>query len=738
MTTVNRISVFYEVNDAQAKQAFNSLAQASATTNEKMIQNVEKFEESVKRQAQTVKASASNMRSSVGNIAAQFNDIGVTAASGMSPLLIVLQQGTQLSQAFAGQGLGGVVKGLGAAFGSLVSPVSLVTLGLTAVSAVAIQAAMSLFSTGESAESVSDKIDDLEAALADYQAAADNADMSTTELAAKYGIAAGRAQELLEVISTMSRIEAASRLREGIDAIADSFDGLILRVEQYNSQTGTDLANSTGLDIAKRRLESLTEEYGLTIAQAQELAGLLQNQQSASSLDEQAEAVRNIATWLADAAEQGNYQNEALNAVAESAARAAVSAYELDETTRSTAQSADDLSYAVGGISFANAISGASTLGAQIGGMIGQAQTLLSVLGQAKMANVDAAERRDLLTLEKNLIEAGRTRVEVEGELAAARKGQELDAAGVWLPPAARSGLIDEARAIASETQAATEAIQKLNAAATKSARGSSGGGGSRRKSGGGGGGGGRPARQEKPFFEDLERDLVQLERQIQLIDKSTEEAATLKATWELLDEAKKRGIPVNDTLNAQINAQAAEVGRLTAELEQGEIAQKDFESAIGTVADTITDVVFAGESLRDSLANIFKGIAADILNSGIRQALSQAFSGQSGGGLFGGLLGGLFGGFRANGGSVSSGRAYVVGENGPELMVPRVSGTVLNSAQVHRAVGSNGGSQSISMTIDLRGTTGDRELDAKIARAGREILAQVPSVMDDVNKRTR
>ena len=70
MTTVDRISVFYEVNDTQAKQAFNSLAQASATTNAKMIQNAEKFEASVKRQAQTVKTAANDMKTNVGGIAA--------------------------------------------------------------------------------------------------------------------------------------------------------------------------------------------------------------------------------------------------------------------------------------------------------------------------------------------------------------------------------------------------------------------------------------------------------------------------------------------------------------------------------------------------------------------------------------------------------------------------------------------------------------------------------------------
>lgn len=74
-------------------------------------------------------------QASPSNIAAQFQDIGVTAAMGMNPLLIALQQGTQLSMAFAGG-----VKGVGAAIAMMLSPVALLTIGLTAVAAALLQA----------------------------------------------------------------------------------------------------------------------------------------------------------------------------------------------------------------------------------------------------------------------------------------------------------------------------------------------------------------------------------------------------------------------------------------------------------------------------------------------------------------------------------------------------------------------------------------------------------------------
>ncbi|WP_051321105.1 phage tail length tape measure family protein [Rhizobium mesoamericanum] len=74
------------------------------------------------------------------NIAAQFQDIGVTAAMGMNPLQIALQQGTQLSSVIQTMGSGrSALAGLGAALASLVSPISLVTIGLTAGAAAFIQ-----------------------------------------------------------------------------------------------------------------------------------------------------------------------------------------------------------------------------------------------------------------------------------------------------------------------------------------------------------------------------------------------------------------------------------------------------------------------------------------------------------------------------------------------------------------------------------------------------------------------
>lgn len=92
------------------------------------------------------------------NVAAQFQDIGVTAAMGMSPMMIALQQGTQLSAVLGGQGLTGVVRTLGAAFASVFSPVSLLTIGVVALGAAGIQAFMGWISTSGKAKNGIDSI----------------------------------------------------------------------------------------------------------------------------------------------------------------------------------------------------------------------------------------------------------------------------------------------------------------------------------------------------------------------------------------------------------------------------------------------------------------------------------------------------------------------------------------------------------------------------------------------------
>jgi hypothetical protein len=83
------------------------------------------------------------------------------------------------------------------------------------------------------------------------------------------------------------------------------------------------------------------------------------------------------------------------------------------------------------------------------------------------------------------------------------------------------------------------------------------------------------------------------------------------------------------------------------------------------------------------AIANLLGGSSSGGNSSGgILSSIGGIF-GKIGGGLFGGIgsfLGSLFGGFRAEGGNVEVGKAYVVGEKRPELFIPRAAGTIVKS----------------------------------------------------------
>lgn len=86
------------------------------------------------------------------NVAAQLNDIGVQLASGTSPFLIAIQQGTQLNQVLGTQGVRGALSTLTGAFASIVNPVSLATIAIIGLGGAAVQYFTSVISDGARSE----------------------------------------------------------------------------------------------------------------------------------------------------------------------------------------------------------------------------------------------------------------------------------------------------------------------------------------------------------------------------------------------------------------------------------------------------------------------------------------------------------------------------------------------------------------------------------------------------------
>lgn len=206
------------------------------------------------------------------NIAAQFQDIGVTAAMGMSPLQIALQQGTQLSAVLNSMGNArSVIAGLGAAFGTLVSPVSLVTIGVVGLTAAAIQYFSTFLSGSEDSEEalkaqaeliqkVADKWGD---ALPSIKAYADQqrrlADQADVQ-GATAGVVANAWQE------TRARIEdARSEVANIIDLLGnmpEQQNGVVELQRAFNTLSNEVAAGKTETESLERVSRALSDLYG--------------------------------------------------------------------------------------------------------------------------------------------------------------------------------------------------------------------------------------------------------------------------------------------------------------------------------------------------------------------------------------------------------------------------------------------------------------------------------------------
>ena len=132
---------------------------------------------------------------------------------------------------------------------------------------------------------------------------------------------------------------------------------------------------------------------------------------------------------------------------------------------------------------------------------------------------------------------------------------------------------------------------------------------------------------------------------------------------------------------------------------------------------------------LADGIQGLIRGtttlnqVMNNVLNKMIDAAFNMAFFGNAGGSLIPGS--GLFGNiFKAEGGPVKGGRSFIVGEKGPEVFTPGVSGMITPNHAL-------GGSTNVVVNVDASGSSvegdeqGGRELGRVISAAVQSELIQ-------------
>ena len=172
------------------------------------------------------------------------------------------------------------------------------------------------------------------------------------------------------------------------------------------------------------------------------------------------------------------------------------------------------------------------------------------------------------------------------------------------------------------------------------------------------------------------------------------------------LETAKRMKIAVEDLTEEQIE-QLENLIKTRDELQKLNELYSSIASTVETgLVDAIEGAINGTKTLGDVARSVFSQIQRSLISYGV-----DAF--------LGGLPGiGKF--FRANGGPVSTGKSYMVGERGPEMFVPNTSGRIVPNSDI-------GGSTNIVVNVDASESSveGDEEQGREL---GRLISAAVQS----------
>ena len=162
-------------------------------------------------------------------------------------------------------------------------------------------------------------------------------------------------------------------------------------------------------------------------------------------------------------------------------------------------------------------------------------------------------------------------------------------------------------------------------------------------------------------------------------------EAEIIKEKNKLIEAARKAGVEFDE---AEIERQV----RLKRELQKLNALYAGIASTIETgLVDAIEGAINGTKTLGDVARSVFSEIQRSLIRFGVNAFLSG--------------LPGIGGFFRANGGPVSAGKSYMVGERGPEMFVPNTGGRIIPNSDM-------GGSTNVVVNVDASGSSveGDEE----------------------------
>jgi hypothetical protein len=206
-----------------------------------------------------------------------------------------------------------------------------------------------------------------------------------------------------------------------------------------------------------------------------------------------------------------------------------------------------------------------------------------------------------------------------------------------------------------------------------------------------------------------LEAVIRSLETEEEALKRSYDERSRIILESTEITERQRQELMarlLDDTLQ-EVEVKAKRVKRSIQEDSETQAQAFDRIFGAGALAQLFSDL--------DNIEERFKALLANIAAQAAASGIASIFSGGSFSGGIGDFFGGLFGGGKAMGGPVTAGVPYMVGERGPELFLPAVSGQIVPNDRM--------GGTTVNMTVVTPNADSFRRSEGQIGQqAAKEI----------------
>lgn len=643
------------------------------------------------------------------NLAAQFNDIGVMLAAGQSPLMLAVQQGTQISQVLTTMGTkASVLATLRAGFMAFLSPVTLATVGIIAGGAALVQWGLSAIGATEDAKTFATQQEALSKLSTEVGGTLDILQMNLVQLTDKYGAAAIEVRNLAIAQAELRRGDLRDILREQIDQLGF----IATRYEQAYGAAG----------LYSNGLTNIAADFDITRAKAKQLEPALMSLAKAPGWEEQKAALQALITRANDlGVSLSKFPPEV---------RAAANAMidfnsENAEAERLLQQAQDALTGATGQTNaWASAMSG-------VRAEIDAIMSSLSNLSGGVISNAAKGAELTALRAGKTVKEAeiARRRYQAEAEFKAREAGSGTGITGVI-----NRGLIGAERYQFEEGLRLDAELDKARAAARKAA--SSGGGSSRVQTLG------DETGQLQKLIKEMNRRVYALDTENEALALVANGQAANIDVAKLMIAAQREGAGAIDAQTQSMIAQYAAAQALNNQLQRlardpvkewiksvptwQEAGQQIETEVLGSLSDAIANFAQTGKFDFESLGASILATATKVMAQKAVLELVGLLGGNTdtaGGGAGGFGLGGLIASFFAKEGGLTSAPANVNAG-------PMVSPTAFRNAP-HYAQGTANTSGIPAMLHDNEAViplSGNRKVPVELNNGGANGFTYAPN----------